>query len=217
MNDIQLLKEFRTTQQVLSIKSSDTSDKHSKFFWHVDMIIPFSMLLICRKSSNLFVWIFILGRTSCVSAKDFGSGGYVLRRLRYMAFAVLLRSFGSSCVSSYSCRAFRISLDGLWLMSSDALRFTEFLSTCRSFFLSSGSWLCSFFCFQSSFTPFHCASPRNCIRFQDIIQSISVSITNNTTMAFIRVNFCYFHTVRNTKTNWKIYSHLLTTRCTCSS
>jgi hypothetical protein len=92
---------------------------------------------------------------SCVSAKDFGSGGYVLRRLRYMAFAALLRSFGSSCVSSYSCRAFHISLDGLWLMSSDALRFTEFLSTCRSFFLSSGSWLCSFFCFQSSFTPFH--------------------------------------------------------------
>jgi hypothetical protein len=57
------------------------------------MIIPFSMSLICRKSSNLFVWIFILGRTSCVSAKDFGSGGYVLRRLQYMAFAALLRSF----------------------------------------------------------------------------------------------------------------------------
>jgi hypothetical protein len=101
------------------------------------MIIPFSMSLICRKSSNLFVWIFILGRTSCVSTKDFVSGGYVLRHLRYMAFAAL----GSSCSSSCSCRAFRIRLDGLWLMSSDASRFTEFLSTCRSFFLSSGSWL----------------------------------------------------------------------------
>ena len=57
----------------------------------------------------------------------------------------------SSCSFSFSCRAFRIRLDGLWLMSSDVLRFTEFLTTCRSFFLSSGSWLCSFFCWSTFF------------------------------------------------------------------
>jgi hypothetical protein len=65
---------------------------------HVHIIISFSMSLIGRKFSNLFVWIFILRRTQCVSAKDFRSGWYVLRPLRYMAFAALLRSFGSSFV-----------------------------------------------------------------------------------------------------------------------
>jgi hypothetical protein len=45
-------------------------------------------------SSNLLVWMFIFGSTSCVSDCDLGKGGYVfLLPLLYTALATLLRSF----------------------------------------------------------------------------------------------------------------------------
>jgi hypothetical protein len=72
-----------------TINTCTTEHKQAMFVEHVNIIIPVSSSFTCKKFSNLFVSMFILANDSCVSCRDFGKGGCVLRLFLYIALNVV--------------------------------------------------------------------------------------------------------------------------------